>query len=116
MIRALLTSALASSIFLLFSCGTGNGDRKSGEKSVPAAEIKMPSMSIHEASVNGLTGQVMSLLDSGISVDTLDNEGRTPLMYASYNGYTELIRKLLDRGANVNLQDSYGRTALMMAS
>jgi ankyrin repeat protein len=73
-------------------------------------------MPIHEASVNGLTGQVLSLLERGVAVDTLDAEGRTPLMYASYNGYTEIIRKLLEKGANVNLQDSYGRTALMMAS
>lgn len=104
-------------LLLLISCGTSDTERKADGKNVVAdTKVTFTSMSIHEASVNGLTGQVMSLLDSGIAVDTLDIEGRTPLMYASYNGYTDLIRKLLDRGANVNLQDNYGRTALMMAS
>lgn len=104
-------------LFLFSGCKTGNGRKQNIDiQSGAAVAESFPGMSIHEASVNGLTSQVVSLLDSGIAVDTLDAEGRTPLMYASYNGYTEIIRKLIDKGANVNLQDKYGRTALMMAS
>lgn len=117
MIRTLHILLLILGSPLLFSCGTRKVDSKSVEISVPAAaDITMPSVSIHEAAVNGLTDRVMSLLDSGMAVDTLDTDGRTPLMYASYNGYTTIIRRLLEKGANVNIQDAYGRTALMMAS
>ena len=76
----------------------------------------LPSISIHEAALNGLSNEVMELLAAGLKVDTLDNEGRTALMYAAFNGHTEIIRKLLENGSQVNLNDIYGRTALMMAS
>jgi len=116
-LRYLVLLSVLAILLFLHSCGTNNSERKSGEKVItPDTKVTLTSMSIHEASVNGMTGQVMSLLDSGIAVDTLDVEGRTPLMYASYNGYTDLMRKLIGKGANVNLQDNYGRTALMMAS
>ena len=112
------TTTLIFMVFVVISgCKTSIGPKdKSGIQPQSLSAEPSPGMSVHEAALNGQTGQVMSLLGSGIPVDTLDIEGRTPLMYASFNGYTELIKKLLDKGANVNLQDSYGRTALMMSS
>jgi ankyrin repeat protein len=105
-------------VFALISgCKTGRGQKQNAdEQAVAAVAEPYPGMSIHEAAVNGHTAQVISLLDAGMSTDTLDIEGRTALMYASYNGYTPIVKKLLEKGANVNLQDKYGRTALMMAS
>lgn len=107
-------------ILLVFAEISGcKSTRSKAEDHVTASPVEVQGVqriSIHEAALNGQTAQVMSQLGSGISVDTLDIEGRTPLMYASFNGYTELIKKLLEKGANVNLQDSFGRTALMMAS
>jgi len=105
-----------SIFFVAFGCksgGTKQGDQVSG----PPVKVTVPQgISVHEAALNGQTDQVIAFVEGSGNVDTLDNEGRTPLMYASFNGYTTIIRKLLENGANVNIQDPYGRTALMMAS
>jgi ankyrin repeat protein len=105
-------------VFVLIpGCKTGTGPKQTDEVQASVANAEpLPGMSIHEAALNGEATQVFSLLDGGMSVDTLDIEGRSPLMYASFNGYTAIVKKLLEKGANVNLQDKYGRTALMMAS
>ncbi len=104
-------------IVAVSGCNTGGGKKQNADVQTSAAVAEpLPGMSIHEASVNGQTAQVIGLLEAGMSADTLDVEGRTPLMYASYNGYTVIVKKLLEKGANINVQDKYGRTALMMAS
>jgi len=104
---------------ILISCKTKDESRKESTGTV-SSEAKLnvltAGISIHEAALNGRKDLVISLLNQGIIVDTLDVEGRTALMYASYNGHFEIIRTLLEKGADVNLSDSYGRTALMMAS
>ena len=41
-------------------------------------------------------------LDMKVDVNSLDEEGLTPLFYASATGDTSLVRKLLDRGADPN--------------
>lgn len=76
----------------------------------------LPSVSIHEAALNGQSAQVTALLEAGIDANLKDREGRTPLMYASFNGHAEVIKGLVKKGADINLQDIYGRSALMMAS
>jgi len=48
----------------------------------------------------------------GLSVDTSDDLGMTPLMYAIERGNSKSIKYLLSKGANPNLADSSGQTAL----
>jgi len=79
---------------------------------VPAA----PGISIHEAALKGQVTDVAAHLKRGVKTDTLDQEGRTPLIYAAFNGNTEIMSILIRNGADVNIADNYGRTALMMAS
>ena len=50
------------------------------------------------------------------AVNTPDNHGTTPLMYAAAAGSTEAMKLLLDRGANPNAKNAFGATALMWAS
>lgn len=106
-------------LFILFSC---NNRKDNSAKNVnPVQEtvgISKPlsSVSIHEAALNGQSGQVTALLEAGIDPNLKDPEGRTPLMYASFNGHAEVIKGLVKKGADINLQDNYGRSALMMAS
>lgn len=57
------------------------------------------------------------LLDQGACIDTSDNAGRTPLMFAvraelDEHMRTRFVRFLCERGADVGLRDFYGRTAL----
>ncbi len=52
----------------------------------------------------GNAAEVFRLLDSGVSVDSCDEEGRSPLMWAADQGHHTLVTALLDRGAKLNLQ------------
>ena len=56
------------------------------------------------------------LLDSNISPNSGDKQGRTPLHLASCRGYTEMVRLLLEHGADPNLRDSVGNTPLHLAA
>jgi ankyrin repeat protein len=53
-----------------------------------------------------------ALLKSG-SVNTHDDRGSTPLMYAAANGSGEAMRAILAAGADVNTANAFGATALM---
>lgn len=110
------TSAI---ILLSYGCRS-KSDKNDGIVHNDKSSIVHPSaeqgVTIHEAALNGDLYQVSLLLDKGCNVDTLDQDGRTALMYAAYNGHTDVINKLILRSASVNFQDINGRTALMMAS
>ena len=112
---------LCSLAFILLSNGCRSKSEKNGgivqyDKSSIVHPSPGQGASIHEAALNGDLGQVSLLLDKGCNVDTLDQDGRTALMYAAFNGHTAVIKKLILRSASVNIQDINGRTALMMAS
>ncbi len=80
-------------------------------------ELKPPADStLFAAALNGNIQTVMDFISKGYMLDTVDQDGRTALMYASYNGYTELVKELIRLGADVNRRDKYGRTSLLFAS
>jgi len=68
------------------------------------------------AAAVGDLGTVKSLLAKGLSVDTRNDNGGTPLMGAAVQGKNSVIKFLVGRGASVNLQDASGSTALMNAA
>jgi len=49
-------------------------------------------------------------------VNSIDDDGYTPLMYASQYGYTELVKDLIFMGAQVNAESYDGNTALTIAT
>ena len=100
-------------------CGNKKDKKSESVSTAPNDLSKVtaaPLISIHEAALNGKLTDVTALLKSGIRPDTVDQEGRTPLIYAAFNGNTEIIGVLIRNGADVNKADKFGRTALMMAS
>jgi ankyrin repeat protein len=117
--RWLITLMLIVPLLGLSYCGNKK-DKKSESVSTASNNsgnaTAAPGISIHEAALNGKLTDVTALLKSGIRPDTVDQEGRTPLIYAAFNGNTEIIGVLIRNGADVNIADNYGRTALMMAS
>lgn len=66
--------------------------------------------------LNGDTKAVQAAIDSGVDVNTLDEEKRTALMLAAFNGHTATVKMLLDHGATLSARDSMGRTTLMFAA
>ncbi|WP_152439511.1 MULTISPECIES: ankyrin repeat domain-containing protein [unclassified Marinobacter] len=59
--------------------------------------------------------EAISLL-TDVSVDILDGEGRTPLIYASFSGNLEILQWLIHQGAQLDVQDRNGFCALHAAS
>src|SRR5215217_3811013 len=56
------------------------------------------------------------LVAKGVSIDTPDIRGFTPLMWASAAGHLETVRYLLENGARVDAVSNDGSSALMLAA
>ncbi|XP_033214781.1 ankyrin repeat domain-containing protein 54-like isoform X2 [Belonocnema kinseyi] len=56
------------------------------------------------------------LLNSGVSPNNKDEQGRSPLHLASCRGYAEMVRLLLEHGADPNQRDCIGNTPLHLAA
>ena len=60
---------------------------------------------------------VKQIIDNGADVNSIDDDGQTPLMYAVDNwsdDAAEIVKILLENGADVNARDKFGDTALIM--
>jgi ankyrin repeat protein len=56
---------------------------------------------------------VSELLAGGAGVNTRDDHGTTPLMYAAAVGSARMMGQLIAFGADVNAKNSFDATALM---
>jgi ankyrin repeat protein len=99
---------LAASVFAIPPFVSGCGQR------LPEKQSK--ELQLFRAASDGDERKVGLLLDRGLSVDTREAEGETPLMYAAENGQTEMVEVLLKRGATVNAVSDNGETALVRAA
>ncbi len=71
---------------------------------------------IFNASRTNNKAEVEKYIAAGVSVDTTNSRGFTPLILAIYNDSFEAASYLIEKGANVNAQDMSGNTALMGAT
>lgn len=55
------------------------------------------------------------LINLGVDVETKDEEGQTPLMWACKMEHAEILELLINAGANVNAKNKLGQTPLMLA-
>jgi len=70
---------------------------------------------IHLAAQSGDRAGIDAALQSGDSVNQIDNYGKTPLIYASESGKDAIVEYLLDKGANPNHTADDGSTPLLIA-
>ena len=56
------------------------------------------------------------LREHGAALDTPNNKGVTPLMFAAQHNHVTIVNSLLRAGAAVNSRDDFGRTPLMFAA
>ncbi len=82
------------------------------ERTTPAERI----VDLFDAALNGQMDVVKNAMEQTGDVDTVNENGHTPLMLAAYNGHTAIVKLLLEKGANVNLKDPEGRSPLMFAA
>jgi hypothetical protein len=71
-----------------------------------------------KCAIDGETERIKKLLQSQLQrayMDSKDNEGMSPLMYAAREGHFEIVEYLVQRGADTNAQNNAGWTALALA-
>lgn len=68
-----------------------------------------------EATQAGDCSRVVTLLNMGADINSLDKHGQTALVNATYRGDLSLVRLLVDNGAELNVTAKYNLTALMLA-
>lgn len=71
---------------------------------------------LFEATRNGDTGRVRTLLDSGADVNSRDESTRTLSMHAAIFNRIDVAQLLLDRNAEVNARNNKAETALALAA
>ncbi|MGB6065920.1 MAG: ankyrin repeat domain-containing protein [Desulfomonilaceae bacterium] len=69
-----------------------------------------------EAARTGDYLEVVGYLNEGADVNTRDQDGLTPLIWAAIQGHEEVVRVLLEQGAALEAKNNNGDTALMWAS
>lgn len=71
---------------------------------------------IHAFAREGELGNLIKCVESGVSVDLKDSEGRTPLHWAVDRGHINMTEMLVSRNADVNAKDNEGQTPLHYAA
>ena len=68
-------------------------------------------------SASGLNsyGVLSYLINEGVEVNPIDNQGRTPLVYAIFVGSLVAVRELINNGADPLIKDCQGNNALHIA-
>lgn len=70
---------------------------------------------LHFAAGCGDIESAKMLLEKGLQINAVDDEGQTPLHMASTFGQGEMVRFLLDRGADIHAKTKSGHTPLEVA-
>uniref|UniRef100_A0A0N4ZX42 Osteoclast-stimulating factor 1 n=1 Tax=Parastrongyloides trichosuri TaxID=131310 RepID=A0A0N4ZX42_PARTI len=72
---------------------------------------------LHEASRRGNLKFVKECLDNGVSPNSLDKSGATPLFWACHSGFVDIVKLLLSlKNIDINNKNKMGDTALHAAA
>ncbi|KAK4241153.1 hypothetical protein C8A03DRAFT_41341 [Achaetomium macrosporum] len=80
-----------------------------GYMEVYGSAEESPSLTaLHHACRHGLLRTASRLLDDGISVNALSEQGSTAVIHAAAHGHVELLKLLVQKGADPNQRNWYG--------
>ncbi|HXD33859.1 MAG TPA: ankyrin repeat domain-containing protein [Pyrinomonadaceae bacterium] len=121
LIRLLCLASLITAVGLALGCKpkqsaptTNNAPVSSATKD-PASRSP-DEVALLDASIKGDAAAVQALLDKGVSPNTKDSDGRTPLTEAAYYGHTQIVKMLIGKGADVWAKKRDGETPVTMAA
>ncbi|XP_059629007.1 acyl-CoA-binding domain-containing protein 1 [Cornus florida] len=77
-------------------------------------ELKMDA--IHAFAREGDVENMLECIESGVTVNLKDSEGRTPLHWAVDRGHLSITELLVTRNADINAKDNEGQTPLHYAA
>ena len=69
-----------------------------------------------DAAIKGDTAKAKALLDSGVTPNSRDGDGRTPLTEAAYYGHIEIFKLLLNKDGDLWTKKGDGQTPITMAA
>lgn len=98
----IIAAALAGAVLIPLAAATNTGFKNDKEE-------------IYHAARQG-GEELRAIMAEGISINTIDDQGKTALMDAADNNEEKIVQILISNGANVNMQDEKGETALMLAA
>lgn len=105
-----IETLLLTLILSTFSIGPSNQAAGQSESNEVLSDNLIEAVSnIDQLSIN-------VLLAEGVSVDTTDQNGTTPLMIAAKIGNPRIVRMLLAHNPDVNRKNNEGTSALMIAA
>lgn len=68
--------------------------------------------SVRKGNIDGIEDAI----EKGMTLDTIDGAGQTPLHVAAYRGTPKIMKYLIDKGADIMAEDRRGGTPLHWAS
>lgn len=74
-----------------------------------------PDVAMLKAAEDGSLGTILKLRDEGISINSDDEAGNTPMLLAVKAGHLGVVRTLFHLGADINHRNHEGETALAIA-
>lgn len=95
--------------------GLMKGSQEGGPTALPAHPLGLEEAFLN-ASKGNRTDLLARLIERGISLEAIDADGMTGLMWAAKAGAFEAAQNLVGKGANVNARNSRGETALIQAT
>lgn len=103
-------------ITLVFNSSLKNAEKLNDVVSMDALlKSGFSNTSLHEAASLGRVDVVKFLLQSGVEIDTPDEDGDTALQNAAGSGHVELVQYFIELGANPKHASKDGDTALHLA-
>jgi ankyrin repeat protein len=82
----------------------------------PDATARNGTAGVADAAARGDLPALQALLRAGASIETMDADGRTPLMATALEGRADAAKLLIERGADPDAQDRRGETPLILAA